>query len=376
MRLVGMLVYGAKTPLGRRTMVWRLKSLSSSSLMRAQMPSPKSVPLGTTTAALPGLGGRLSLRMMSWRKSSAVSEVCLSSGKLPRMPRSSSPPKGGLVMMISTRSLSPISRRGNLRLFSGSILGDSNPWRTKFIWSEQIGQWFCLAAEDALGLKSLPVLDGFALLLQVFECLDQKAAGAAGGIEYYFAELRVHDFNHEADDRARCVELAGIAGGVAHLLEHGLVEMAEGVNLVAAGEVNVVYLINHVAEEIAVDHAIDGSFKDGGDHIAPVAAVSALEAAQIGEKARTFISIGPDCFLVIHESDQLVAGDSFGFGGPVAPAVGRIQGRAEAAAAHLGFLFPNLLHVVKEFEEHNPGEHRQAVQIAVEPFVLPHDIPA
>src|SRR5215475_4041563 len=66
-------------------MVWRLKSLISSSLMRAQMPSPKSVPLGTTTAALPGLGGRRSLRMMSWRKSSAVSEVCLSSGKLPRM---------------------------------------------------------------------------------------------------------------------------------------------------------------------------------------------------------------------------------------------------------------------------------------------------
>jgi hypothetical protein len=76
-----------------------------------ETPSPKSVPLGTTTAALPGFGGRLSLRMMSWRNSKAVSEVCLSSGKLPRMPRSSSPPKGGLVMMRSTRSRSPISRK-------------------------------------------------------------------------------------------------------------------------------------------------------------------------------------------------------------------------------------------------------------------------
>ena len=37
-------------------------------------------------------GARFSFRMMSWRKSSAVSAVCLSSGKFDRMPRSSSPP--------------------------------------------------------------------------------------------------------------------------------------------------------------------------------------------------------------------------------------------------------------------------------------------
>ena len=53
--------------------------------------------------------GRRSFRMMSCRKSNAVSAVCLSSGKLDRMPRSSSPPNGGLVMMTSTRSFGPQS---------------------------------------------------------------------------------------------------------------------------------------------------------------------------------------------------------------------------------------------------------------------------
>ncbi len=44
--------------------------------------------------------------------------------------------------------------------------------------------------------------------------------------------------------------------------------------------------------------------------------------------------------------------------------------------AHLRFLLGDLLHVVEEFKKHNPGEHRQTVEIAVEPFVLAHDVAA
>ena len=43
--------------------------------------------------------------------------------------------------------------------------------------------------------------------------------------------LRVDDLDHEADDRPRRVELAGVAGGVAHLAQHRLVEVAEGEHL-------------------------------------------------------------------------------------------------------------------------------------------------
>ncbi len=76
------------TPCGRRTIVCRLNSFRSSSLIRAAIPSPNSTPFGTIIPHRPPLEPptrRRSLRMMSCRKSSAVSAVCLSSGKLERM---------------------------------------------------------------------------------------------------------------------------------------------------------------------------------------------------------------------------------------------------------------------------------------------------
>lgn len=79
-------VYGAKTPLGKRTIVCRLKSSKSSCLIFAATPSANSTPFGTTTAARPPLESarpgmaRRSFRMMTCRNSSAVSEVRLSGG--------------------------------------------------------------------------------------------------------------------------------------------------------------------------------------------------------------------------------------------------------------------------------------------------------
>ena len=34
----------------------------------------------------------------------------------------------------------------------------------------------------------------------------------------------------------------------------------------------------------------------------------------------------------------------------------------------------DLFHVVEELEEHDPGEHRQAIEVAVEALVLAHDV--
>ena len=134
--------------------------------------------------------------------------------------------------------------------------------------------------------RSLAILDGLALLLQVLECLDEKAAGAAGRVEDHFAEPRVGDRDHEADDGARRVELAGVAGGVAHLLEHRLRRAGRACGSLARGEVDAADLVDHVAQEIAVDHPVDRALENGGDDIAPVAAVGAAEAAQIGEQPR------------------------------------------------------------------------------------------
>ena len=46
----------------------------------------------------------------------------------------------------------------------------------------------------------------------------------------------------------------------------------------------------------------------------------------------------------------------------------------EAFACELGVGLADLFQIVQELEEHDPGEHGQTVEIAVEPFVLAHDV--
>src|ERR1043165_4167661 len=55
-------------------------------------------------------------------------------------------------------------------------------------------------------------------------------------------------------------------------------------------------------------------------------------------------------------------------------AVGRFDGVTEAFAGQLRIGFADLLKIVQELEEHDPGEHGQTVKIAVEPFVFAHDV--
>jgi hypothetical protein len=192
----------------------------------------------------------------------------------------------------------------------------------------------------------------------MFERLDEKAAGAASRVEDHFAESGIHHFNDKADNGARRIELAGIAGGVAHFLQHGLVKMAESMYLFATGEVDVADFVDHVAQQITVDHPVDRAFEHRGDNIAPVTAVGALQAAKIGEQAGAFLAVKSDCFFIVHKGYQFIACDSVGFRRPVTPAIWRFERRTKALAAHLRFLLGDLLHVVEELEEHNPGEHR------------------
>jgi hypothetical protein len=52
--------------------------------------------------------------------------------------------------------------------------------------------------------------------------------------------------------------------------------MAQGVDLITAGEMNVAHLVDHVAQQVAVDHPIDRAFENRGDDVASVAAVGTL----------------------------------------------------------------------------------------------------
>ena len=242
--------------------------------------------------------------------------------------------------------------------------------------SQQIRQRLGFAAKNALSLKNVTVLDRPALLLQMLERLDEKAASAAGRIENDFAELGIDDFYHEAYYRTRRVEFARIAGGITHLFQHGLVEMTEGVDLVTAGKVNVRNFVDHVAQQVSIDHPVDRALEDRRDHVAPVAAIGTLQAAQISEQAGTFAAVRPGRFFVVHETDQLITRDAVRFRRPVAPAIRRFERGTKTLTRHLRFLLGDLLHVVQEFKKHDPREHRQPVEIAVEPLVLAHNIAA
>src|SRR6266498_5162646 len=144
---------------------------------------------------------------------------------------------------------------------------------------QQVRERFGLAAENALPLEDLTILNGPTLLFQMPIGLYEEATSAAGRIQDGFAETRVDDLDHKPDHRTRSIELTRVSGSIAHLLQHRLVEMAEGMDLFARGKMNLIDLVNDVPQEVAIDHPIHGALEDRGDDVMPVTAVGALQAS-------------------------------------------------------------------------------------------------
>lgn len=69
------------------------------------------------------------------------------------------------------------------------------------------------------------------IVAEIFVGRDQKAAGAAGGIDDNVFRPRRHHLHHQRDDVARCAKLA-VLPGARDLREHVFVEIALGVAIV------------------------------------------------------------------------------------------------------------------------------------------------
>src|SRR4051794_18755966 len=93
--------------------------------------------------------------------------------------------------------------------------------------------------------------------------LYEKAARAGGRIHDYLAWAGVKSPNHETDNWAGRVELARVACRVAHLPQHGFVELRHGVGVVRGDKADLVYLIDQVGEKVAGEHPVAGVAKDG-----------------------------------------------------------------------------------------------------------------
>src|SRR5262245_34404851 len=115
-------------------------------------------------------------------------------------------------------------------------------------------------------------------------------------------------------------------------------------------------LVDYVAQQIAAPHAIVDSAEHGTDHISPVVSVGAGELAQICEEPGSARTIRPDSLILIDEREQLVSCDALRVGGPVAPTIRRLDGRAESLTRQHGFLFALCFQVVKKLQKHDPGQ--------------------
>ena len=177
---------------------------------------------------------------------------------------------------------------------------------------------------------------------------DKEATGAAGWVENRFSKAGINNFDHESDNGTRGIEFSGIACGIAHLFEHGFVQMAERMNLIRRIEVDAADLVDHISQKIPVDHAIDRAFEDGGDDITSVAPVRTLKVSQIGKEPRTFLPIRAHRFFIVDKGDKFITGDSVLFGCPIPPSVRRFDGLPELLPGHDGFLFAHLLQIIKK----------------------------
>ena len=255
--------------------------------MRAQTPSPKSVPLGTTTAGAAWFAAaRRELAHDELQEQQCRFGGLLVFGEVAQDAALLLAAEGRVgqdhvdavpVADLAQREAQAVAADRSAATPARAAAGSSG---------QQVRQRLGLAAEDALmsaesaGPRPSCTASPGARTPRPESRRCRRPGRASSSPSFGF-----DDFDHEADDGARRVELARVAGGVAHLSQHGLVQMAEGVDLVAAGEVDAVDLVDHVAQQVAVDHPVDRAVEDRGDDIAPVAAVGALQAAQIGEQA-------------------------------------------------------------------------------------------
>ena len=174
----------------------------------------------------------------------------------------------------------------------------------------------------------------------MFKRAGEKAAGAAGRVEEGFAEARVGLVDHELGDGAWRVELAGVARAL-QVLEDFFVEVVEEVAFLLVVEVDLVDLVDHLAQELAGLHVVKGVLEhgldDGGARVAGEVGVESLER---GEEA------------VVDEFEQRVAGQPFGIRRPVAPAQG-VGDRRDVVVAQdfeFGFL------IVENLEKEQPAD--------------------
>src|SRR5260370_23152197 len=121
---------------------------------------------------------------------------------------------------------------------------------------------------------------------------------------------------------------------------------------------NISNFVNDIPQQVSTLHAVIDTTEYGRNYIASVVAVGAGQAAKIGEQAGAALAVRQPRFVLVDEGKKLVASNALRVGRPIAPAIGRLDGRAKFLSPKLSLFLTLLLKVIEEFEKHNPCEQR------------------
>ncbi|MDT4819838.1 hypothetical protein FQZ97_529650 [compost metagenome] len=223
---------------------------------------------------------------------------------------------------------------------------------------QQVRQRLFLHTENA-GLQGALVLGGFYIAAAlVLDGAGEEAARAAGRVHDLFIQLGIDHAHHELGDRARGVELAGVAG-VLQVAQQLLVEIAELMALLGFVEVHALLdLVDHLADELAGLHVVVGVLEHASHHEGGRGGAVFVEVLQLGEQ------------VVVDKVLQRVAGHAFRVGGPSAPAAALGDGRLVVVVHQLPFQ----LAVIEDLEEQQPDQLADALGVAIDAHVFTHDV--
>ncbi|MCY1274001.1 hypothetical protein D9M69_428630 [compost metagenome] len=209
------------------------------------------------------------------------------------------------------------------------------------------------------GLKGAFVFGRLHIVLAlVLDGAGEEATCTTGRVHDLLVQFWIDHAHHELGDRARSVELAGVARAL-QIAQQLLIEIAELMAFLRLVEVHALLdLVDHLADQLAGLHVVVGIFEYAAHHVGGRGGAVFVEVLQLREQ------------VVVDEALQLVTGDTFRVGRPGAPAAAFRNGRPIVVIEQ----FPLLLAVVEDLEEQHPHELADALRIAVNADVLAHDV--
>src|SRR5690348_5568708 len=104
-------------------------------------------------------------------------------------------------------------------------------------------------------LNRLLVLCRLRLSTEMFDSVNEESACPTCRIENCFTEAGIYLFDNELRDSARCIEFAGVSGGL-KIFQKLLINVAKHVAIVGGVEVNAVDLVDDLPHQRVVLHVV------------------------------------------------------------------------------------------------------------------------